>query len=64
MELIENLPLEMLTAIFHGEARTDLIRIVIAAFLYKELRGTRKGLEAVVKRVDNHEGRILTLEGD
>lgn len=61
METFDQLSI-LLSSIFSGEARADVIRVVAAYLFWREVRATRKGLEAVVKRVDNHEGRIGTLE--
>lgn len=60
--LLKDLPLELLNGIFTDSARADLIRLAAAALFWKELRGIRKGLDAVVKRVDNHEVRLNVLE--
>lgn len=62
MELLENLPLDLLQGIFTDAVRTDLLRIGVAMIFWRELRGIRKGLDAVVKRVDNHEVRLGALE--
>jgi hypothetical protein len=62
MEVLDKIPLELLKGIFGDTEQSDLFRIGFAILIWRELKGIRKGLEAVVKRVDNHEGRLTNLE--
>lgn len=62
MEIFDNATVELLRQFFSDSVRADVLRVIAAGVFWRELSGIRKGLEAVVSRVDNHENRIVKLE--
>lgn len=62
MDFLDNSSLELLKDFFTDAMRADVLRAAAFALLWRELSGIRKGLEAVIGRVDNHETRLGKLE--
>ena len=62
MNLLGNLSSHLLQLFLDDSLRSDCLKLIAIYVIGTELRGVRRSLKLVMKRVDSHEVRLVELE--